>query len=181
MSQVEQSIVTALVDNLAERRRWDEPAELYWLNQVKGRVRLVRIPAMRTMFQLGRPPVVLATLAHAATDRRHEIRRSVPAGLCGVAFFAEAWTVQYDTDEEVREAVRRRDTEPLSAHSRRVEQRALIAVERTGCHFYVTQPRGGAIRTEVEQRGTPDSLHSGAIPAALDALLAAVLGVDLIE
>lgn len=181
MNQIEQSIAAALVDNIAGRRRWDEPAELYWLNLAKGRIRLVRIPAMQTMFTLGRPPVVLASLAHAATDHRHEIRRSVPVGLCGVAFFSEAWTVEYHNDEELREAVRRRDTEPLSANPRRVEQRALIAVERSGSHFYVTQPRGprgGNIRTDFERRGTPDSPHSGVIPTALDDLLAAVLDVN---
>lgn len=131
MNQVEKAIADALVANVAARRRWDEPAELYWVSLAKGRIKLSRIPSVQSMFAISRPAVVLSTLAQAAADRRHEVRRSIRPGICGVAFFAEAWKVQYATDEEVREAVNRRDTEPLSAHPRRVEQRVMSVGGRT--------------------------------------------------
>lgn len=42
----------------------------------------------------------------------------------------------------------------------------------------MTQSRGGDIHTEIEQRGT-ESDHSGDVPATLDKLLTAALGVEL--
>lgn len=179
MSETEQSIADTLTANVAERRNWDEPAEAYWIYLSKGRTRLAKLPAIHALLRLSRPAVVLATLAQAATDMRSELRRSIPAELCGVAFFSEAWTVQYDTPEEIDEAVRNRDTEPLSQHSRRVEQRGLFAVDRRGCHYVVTQVRGEEVHMKIEQPGGNVHEWSGTVLSSLDRLLTAALGVEI--
>ncbi|WP_457180937.1 hypothetical protein [Mycobacteroides abscessus] len=179
MSETEKSIADALTANVAERRNWDEPAQVYWIYLSKGRIRLVKLPAIQALLRVSRPAVVLATLAQAATDRRSELQRSIPAGLCGVAFFSEAWTVKYDTPEQIDEAVQNRDTEPLSQHSRRVEQRAMIAVDRRGCHYVVTQVRGEDVQTKTEQPGGNEHEWSGTVLSSLDRLLTAALGVEI--
>ncbi|SHX97306.1 Uncharacterised protein [Mycobacteroides abscessus subsp. abscessus] len=179
MSETEQSIADALTANIAERRNWDEPAQAYWIYLSKGRTRLAKLPAINALLRLSRPAVVLATLAQAASDRRSELRRSIPAELCGAAFFSEAWTVQYDSPEEIDEAVRNRETEPLSQHSRRVEQRGLFAVDRSGRHYVVTQVRGEDIQTKTEQAGGTEHEWSGSVLTSLDRLLTAALGVEI--
>ncbi|SIA23266.1 Uncharacterised protein [Mycobacteroides abscessus subsp. massiliense] len=179
VSETEKSIADALTANVAERRNWDEPAQVYWIYLSKGRTRLAKLPAINALLRLSRPAVVLATLAQAATDRRSELRRSIPAELCGVAFFSEAWTVQFDTPDEIDEAVRNRETEPLSQHSRRVEQRGLFAVDRSGRHYVVTQVRGEDIQTKTEQPGGNEHEWSGTVLSSLDRLLTAALGVEI--
>lgn len=179
MSETEQSIADTLTANIAERRNWDESAEVYWIYLSKGRTRLTKLPAIQALLRLSRPAVVLATLAQTATDRRSELRRSIPAGLCGVAFFSEAWTVKYDNAEQIDEAVRNRDTEPLSQHARRVEQRGMFAVDRSGRHYVVTQVRGEEIQTKIEQAGGNEHEWSGSVLSSLDQLLTAALGVQI--
>lgn len=179
MNQMAVNIADALVGNLAARNDWDEPAQLYWLDLTKGQVRLDLFPIDQDIFTTGHPPEVLAALTQAIEDQKEMFRRVIPPSLIGIAFFCEAWTVNFKTSEEARRAAGRRDTQPLSSHPQRIEQRTIIALERSGLRFYVSQPRDGEIESEVEHVLSDNPHHSGLIPAVLAQLLNAILSTDM--
>lgn len=176
MNQMTNNIADVLVANLAARRDWDEPPQLYWLNLTKGHVELELFPIDQDIFSLGHPPEVLGVFAQAVEDNAATFRRAIPPSFVGVAFFCEAWTVNYKNHDEARRAARQRTTQPPSAHPDRIEQRTIIALERSGFRFYIGQPRGGDIETEIEHSHTDDPKHAGRIPAVLAQLLNAILG-----
>ncbi|MEN4464372.1 hypothetical protein VXE65_20370 [Mycolicibacterium conceptionense] len=179
MTQLANSITDVLADNLAARRNWDEPPQLYWLMLANGNVSLELFPIPQDIFNLGHPVEILGEFAQAVEDNAAEFRRIIPPSFIGVAFFCEAWTINYKDHDEARQAARQRDTQPPpSAHPQRIEQRTLIALERSGLRFYLGQPRGGDIETEIEHARTDDPKHAGRIPAVLAQLLNAILGTD---
>lgn len=177
-AQIATDIAAALAANLADRRCWDEPAQLYWLRLANGKVQLELFPIDQDIFDFGHPAEILGEFAQAVEDNAAAFRRAIPPSLVGVAFFCEAWTVTYKTHDDARRAARHRITQPPGEHPERVEQRVLIALERSGIRFCAGQTRGGEVETEFEHARTEDPKHAGRIPAVLAQLLNAILGTD---
>ncbi|BEL41999.1 hypothetical protein [Mycobacteroides abscessus] len=163
--------------NLSGRDIWDEPAELYWLTLTAGRIRLELFSELPGFFEDARPVEKLAALAEAAEQTGPRFSRLVPPGMYGLAFFTEAWTVDVSNlgPDEVDEVMRHAHARKLSSRTDRIEQRSIHGVDRNGYRLYVAQPRGGPIKTIVEQR-TSESRLTGTVVLALEKLLTVVKG-----
>lgn len=174
---VVQEALDAFGANLSGRDTWDEPAEMYWLTLAAGRVRLESFSALPGFFEDARPVEKLAALAEAAEQTGPRFSRLVPPGVYGLAFFAEAWIVDVSKlgPDEVEEVMRDAQARELSSRPDRIEQRSIHGVDRNGYRLYVAQPRGGAIKTIVEERSSETHL-TGTIVVALEKLLNIITG-----
>lgn len=174
---VVQETLDAFGANLSARDIWDEPAELYWLILAAGKVRLELFSELPGFFEDARPVEKLAALAEAAEQTGPNFSRLAPPGVYGLAFFTEAWIVDVSRlgPDQVDEVMRNAHARELSLRTDRIEQRSIHGVDRNGYRLYVAQPRGGAIKTIVEQRSSEIHL-GGTIVVALEKLLTVVKG-----
>jgi hypothetical protein len=125
---------------------------------------------------------VLSRIASCLGDFSGLLQSDAPEGLHGAAFRCEAWTVDAgmpgtERRSEVSAATMARR---LHVHPGRVESRCFYAVDRGGITYSVMQAKGAAeVRRSAHypKPGRPEI--SGVIPAALDRLVTALLGVEL--
>lgn len=177
-----EKVSRALIENITARSQWDEPAQLYWLELTAGQVTMHLFPIDQSVFDTGhRPTDVLAGLAREVAAQQDALRRAVPSGLFGLAFFCEAWAVTVPANaDEWDNAARAAAAGAVPQHPDRVEQRMLYAVERGGRRFLVSQDRGEPVETSVEHPDEPAGPRNfGPATDALDAFLSAMLGVNL--
>ena len=177
-----EKVSRVLAENITARNNWDEPAQLYWLELSAGKVALQLFPIDQSVFDMGhRPTDVLAGLAREVAAQQDALRRAVPSGLIGLAFFCEAWAVTVAANAaEWDAAARAAAAGAVPQHPDRVEQRMIYAVERGGRRFLVSQNRGEPVETSVEHPDDPAGPRNfGPAADALGAFLSAMLGVDL--
>lgn len=127
-----EKVSRALVENITARSQWDEPAQLYWLELTAGKVTMHLFPIDQSVFDTGhRPTDVLAGLAREVAAQQDALRRAVPPGLFGLAFFCEAFAVTVPASaDEWDDAARAAAAGAVPQHPDRVEQRMIYAVER---------------------------------------------------
>jgi hypothetical protein len=179
MGRVADWIMDALESEIKSRAECDEPPALYLLYLEGGRCRASQVDVPASYWSAAPPARVLEALAGGLGDFSGLLQPAAPEGLHGAAFRCEMWEVRADpgTEEETRAAaVERR----LSAHPDRVEVRSMWAADRGGASYGVTLEReSGSVRRLVTypKPGVPG--FTGIIPAALDRLVTAMLGVEL--
>jgi hypothetical protein len=168
---VDERIPGMLCAELAGRREWDEPPELYALIHDDGDLRLMPMGYPSFIWNNAEPGSVLQRMAANAESWP-------PAALgafvlvAGVAFRFEAWGVRADLSlpGDVQERLRRAAAEhDLHLQPERVEQRCMMAATADGL-CWVTQERGGT--PAVADEGPPQ----GRVPDALTRIAASWAG-----
>jgi hypothetical protein len=184
MGRVQDAVTAAMAAEIRRRREWDERPGLYSVGYEGGKAFVREVPLPDSVWSSGPPAQVLAAIADGAGAWAGELRKAVPPGLHGVAFFTEQWmaTAPHGTaagDDLLRRA--RAAGGRVSALADRVEARAMWAVDRAGITYSAHQVRGsGEVKTDVSYPVAGQG-YTGAIPRALDRLVTAFLGVDLPE
>jgi hypothetical protein len=159
MTSTSQAITTRLTRTLKGRTAWDELPQLYTLHLEQGRARL-RPWTLEDTGGWGEDPVEgLGQLAMFLAPRLAAMRDGMPPGLHGAAFRGEALQRPSDGGPDR-------------------ENRFIVAVDRTGCTYSAMQWRDNE-QVETWHRRTPPAGIRERIPAALDILVAALLGVPL--
>lgn len=183
MGQIHEAIADALETEVQARTGWDEPPGLYFLYLERGKPRLSLLDFPDQMWELARPPEILARFAASTDLFRAELRTMVPEGLFGIAFRCEGWEIQQTP--EVSEAdweQARADALAHRIHARpdRVEIRFMQAVDRAGTTYWVSVIRGQAgVRRFITYHGPERFDAMGASVDALDRILSGLLGVTL--
>jgi hypothetical protein len=184
MGRVQDAVTAALAAEISSRVEWDERPGLYSVGYEGGKAFMREVPLPDAVWSSGPPAAVLAAIADGAGAWAAELRKVVPPGLHGVAFFTEQWmaTAPHGTpegDDLIRRARAARGR--VSQLPDRVEARAMWAVDRAGITYEAFQVRGSAeVKTAVSYP-QPGQGYTGTIPRALDKLVTAFLGVDLPE
>lgn len=176
MGRVQESIAAALAANLDARVAWDEPAELYWVRLSGGEVMLRQLPTEEGFFDDGNPADILSGAAQLFLHERDRLEQAAPAGMHGLAFYCEEWSVSYPQDAPDGQSAS--EARRLDTHPHRVEQRGLNAVDRAGIRYRAVLPFGGEIATQIRYPGRSGDL-TGTVYEALDSMMTTVLGVEL--
>ena len=177
------AILAVIEAEVLTRRGWDQPPSLYFLSVRRHGPVLRRATLPPGIWRTAkRPADVLDALADAAGAGHGLLRAIVPPDLYGVGFMSEAWEVitEPDATEETR-ARNRADSLDHRLHTRpdRIEIRAFVAVDRAGLTYSSAVRRDtGRVSSEVLPR-EPDHTALGSIPESLDAIVWALLGVEL--
>lgn len=184
MGQAQDAILDALAAEIAGRHEWDQRPEVYTLYYSGGGATLRRIP-LPDWAWAGRPPVmVLASLADAGgacAGLLQQVTSGAP-GLHGAAFFTEIWMAQAVAGTAAEQDLLARARAVggrASKLAERVEARSIWAVDRAGTAFTAVQARGSdEVRRALvcPMAGRPTA---GEVPAALDRLVTALLGVTM--
>jgi hypothetical protein len=183
MGQAQDAILDALAAEIAGRHEWDQRPELFTLYYGGGRCDLRPVP-LPDWAWAGRPPVmVLASLADvggACAGLLQQVASGAP-GLHGAAFFTEIWMAEAAGTAEVEDLLARARAVGgrASKLADRVEARSIWAVDRAGTAFTAVQARGSdEVRRALvyPMAGRP---AAGEVPAALDRLVTALLGVTM--
>lgn len=185
MPRIPDLIAGALVAEVKSRRKWDEPPSLYTMRVGAGRCELAQIPIPNAMWTMDRPPMILARMAAAVEDGPFGdlLRSAAPPDLYGCAFRCEAWQVISGPGDsprarEMHEAAR---AKKLYRHPDRVEVRQMMAVDRGGATYSVTQERGSTEVQHLVSYPSPDddAQFAGLIAESLDGLVRGMLSVGL--
>lgn len=184
MGQVQDAICDALAAEITRRQEWDERPELFTLYYSGGGCELRRVPLPDWVWNSGPPEQILASLADAGGACAGLLQEvtSAAAGLHGAVFFSEIWMASAPAGTAAAEDLERRAAAVGNRASKlpdRVEARSVWAVDRAGTAYTAVQARGSA---EV-RRGLiytkPGRPSAGAVPAALNRLVTALLGVTM--
>lgn len=184
MGRVQDAVTAALAAEVSSRTEWDERPGLYSVGYEGGEGFVREVPLPDSVWASGPPVQVLTVIADGAGDWAAQLRKVVPPGLYGVAFFSEVWmaSARHGTpegDDLLRRA--RAANGRVSTLDDRVEARTMWAVDRAGITYSAVQERGsGKVETGVAYP-KPGQGFTGTIPRALDKLVSAFLGVDLPE
>jgi hypothetical protein len=182
VSRVADLILDAMEAEVRSRTEWDEAPCLYFLSMSGGgcEVRPQAVP--EDYWGMAPPGRVLAALADGLGQFSGLLQSTAPEGLYGAAFRCEMWEVRTGPpgapDHDRAQAMA--DERRLREHPDRVETRSIWAVDRGGISYDVTLEReSGDLRRLVTypKPGVPG--FTGIIPAALDRLVTALLGVEL--
>jgi hypothetical protein len=183
MGKLHDAIGAMLCGELDARTEWDEPPQLYRLHVSSGVPRLVPVRIPLPMWEMARPPEVLAFIADGMADhglRNHE------ADLHGMAFRHEGWLVEVEEPATLGRAEVRRTHEmaldhTLNTHPDRIEVRMLYAVDRAGI-TYATEVRRGADHARclvVYPSTDPEVVPTGSVLDALDSMVQTLTSVEL--
>lgn len=183
MGDVQDAIGDALAAEITRRKRWDELPAVFTVYYKGGRGHLRRVPLPGMIWATGPTSRVLERIADATeTGGMDALRATAEAGLYGAAFFTEIWmaSAPEGTAEEADLLARGRAAGGrVSKLADRVETRSIYAVDRAGITYTALQAWGSAeVQRDVSypKAGQP---AGGAVPAALDRLVKAFLGVSL--
>ena len=180
MGRIPEAIADLLVAEIKSRTEWDEPPQLSTLYAGAGQPRLAKIPLPDEAWAAAGPAEVLTAVADAVTKGAPILQTVVPAGLYGVAFRCEAWQLTgVPGTEHARQAMRDARAHRLKTRPDRIEIRSIFAVDRAGVNYVAVQERGRDDVLRDIRYPKPGQEPSGAIPDALDRLVAAFLGVSL--
>lgn len=183
MGRIADEIADALVTEVRHRREWDEPPALCFLYVKGGRAGIREVPLPDVIWSAGRPPLILARLAAVSGSEPVSslLRNAAPEDLYGAAFRCEAWEViggepgTADWSETMADAQAHR----LHLRADRREIRSIFAVDRAGVTYIAVQGRGDDDVRRSIAYPKPGAGFTGTIPASLDRIVTAVLGVSL--
>jgi hypothetical protein len=184
MGRVQDAVGDALVAEITGRQQWDERPEVFTVYYRGGRGHLGRLPVPDWTWSSGPPAQVLASLADAGGECADVLRRVAPAELFGVALFTEIWMASAAGTEAVEDLERRTRAVGgrVSKLPDRVEARSIWAVDRAGTTYTAHQARGSAEVVRAVSYPKPGQPSwTGEVPAALDRLVTALLGVTMPE
>jgi hypothetical protein len=180
MGRVQDAVGDALAAEITGRQEWDERPELFALYYRGGKGHLGLLALPDSIWSTAPPAQVLAALADAGDACADLVRKVAPAELFGVAFFTEVWMASAAGTAAVEDLERRTRAVGgrVSELPDRVEARSMWAVDRAGTTYTAYQARGSdeVVRAvSYPKPGQPS--WTGAVPAALDRLVTALLGV----
>jgi hypothetical protein len=182
MGRVQDAICDALVAEIKSRQEWDQPPEVLTVYYRGGEGHLGRLPLPAAIWSSGPPAQILASLADAGGDCAGLLQRLVPPEFYGMAFFSEIWMVSApEGTAEADDLLRRAEAAGgrVSQMPERVEARSMWAVDRAGTTYSAVRARG----SDEVKRGLiytkPGRSSAGTIPAALDRMVTAFLGVSM--
>lgn len=182
MGRLHDRIAESLAAEVGSRTEWDEPPGLWFLYLEGGQPRLSQIPLPEVIWTAARPPAVLAAMSNGLGDFRDLLQAAAPEGLHGAAFYCELWMARTTpgTAEHSEMAVAARKHE-IHKQPGRIEARSMWAVDRAGITYCAEQQRGDGVQSHVMYPKPGGPRVTGAIPAALDRIVTAMLGVTLPE
>jgi hypothetical protein len=195
MGKLHDAIVELLVREVERRQAWDEPPQLYRLHLNAGVPSLVPFMVPLAIWDMDRPPEVLAYLAHLF-DLNRALMPDTP-DLHGMAFRHEGWEVLHEGLDlahseadraKVREAHELALDHRLVTHPQRVEVRMMYAVDRAGITYQAIvrrgQPRAETLvafpggRAVLDGQPVSDEMEpTGAVLDALDQMVATLTGI----
>jgi hypothetical protein len=182
MGRVADRVMAAVAAEVRGRTEWDEAPGLYFMYLSGGGCVLRPLPVPDGIWARDRPPRVLSAMASGLGDFSGLLQRVAPEGLHGAAFRCEAWCVTGGKPGSARaaEVTAASRARLLHLHPDRVEARNMFAVDRAGITYSAMQARGDAeVRTQVHYPRPGGPAITGTIPAALDRLVTALLGVSI--
>jgi hypothetical protein len=163
-----------------ERCGWGHEPGLYRIHQLDGVPHLVDMGLH--VWQEASAQDVLGTLAAMMAAGSFRARPGDPAGeLVGMAFRNEAvWVEDDPADAHAMHTTGKLAGEGrLWQHPRRVDISVMIGVDRHGVTYQVIHKRGGSDEAAAIIPGRQDMQAAGAIPEALDAMVATLCGVTM--
>jgi hypothetical protein len=183
MGRVQDAVCDALAAEIGSREKWDEPPAVLPVYLSGGRCHLGRLALPAEIWMTGPPAGVLGAIADAAYTEAFMLQLLAPGELHGAAFFTEMWMATAPAGTPEAEDLTRRAKAAewrVSTMPDRVEARSIWAVDRAGITYTALQVRGSdEIRRAVSYPKAGEEGFTGAVPAALDKLVTAFLGVTL--
>jgi hypothetical protein len=177
VGQLSQLILGALARELHPgRRTWGEAPDVLMLYTSHGRMRAGGLRLPDALWAKAETAMVLAWVADCAEDMTAAWRPEVPVSLVAVGMRCEAWYVRDLQPDEVGTL----SMAEVRAHPRATKGRFACAVDRNAITYGVeTDAEGTLLGGRVVKAGDRSESASGAIPEALDRILAAFLNIRM--